>query len=129
MPAPRKPTEMLQLSGAFKKDPKRTRELGPKSDRELGDPPAYYAADARLIWAEVQSIVPAGLLTSADRLVVELLCRIVAKFRADWITAAEMAQMTWCLSRLGMTPVDRSKVVAEPQKEVARLLATAFRFR
>lgn len=119
MPGVRKPTETLQLSGAFKKDPKRTRGLGPKSDRELGEPPAYCTVDVQLIWAEVQSIVPAGLLTSADRLVVELLCRIVAKLREGWITAAEMGQMTWCLSHLGMTPVDRSKVAVPQQKEAS----------
>ena len=87
---------MLQLSGAFQKDPKRKRSIGPKSDKGLGEPPAYFAEDAALIWAEVQSIVPANVLTSADRFVVELLSRLVAKFRQDWLTAAEMSQMTWC---------------------------------
>lgn len=119
MPRPRKPTEALQLSGAFQKNPKRTRAIGPKSEKGLGEPPAYFADDAAVIWAEVQSIVPANVLTSADRFVVELLSRLVAKFRLDWLTAAEMSQMTWCCSHLGMTPTDRSKITVEPEKEVS----------
>ena len=116
MPAPRKPTEALVLSGAFQKNPKRTRPVGPKSDKGLGEPPDYFPQAAATVWAEVQSIVPPNVLTSADRLIVELLCRLVAKFRSDWLTAAEMSQMTWCCSHLGMTPVDRSKIqVEKPQ--------------
>lgn len=119
MPRPRKPTETLELAGAFKKDPQRKRPIGPKSEAPLGEPPGYFADDEATVWAEVQNIVPPGVLTGADRFVVELLSRLVAKFRRDWLTGAEMSQMTWCCSHLGMTPTDRSKITVQQEKEAS----------
>lgn len=122
MPRPRKPVETLKLSGAFEKNPKRTRARHPgeiKSDKALGEPPDYFADDEATVWAEIQTIVPSDVLTSADRFVVELLSRLVAKFRRDWLTGAEMSQMTWCCSHLGMTPTDRSKITVRQEKEAS----------
>jgi len=113
MPRPRKPTEVLKLNGAFAKDPARTRAVGPKSPRPLGMPPKYFTQAEAEIWVEIESNVAAGVLTSAERYVMELLSRLVARFRADWLTGTEMSQMTWCCSHLGMTPADRSKVVGD----------------
>jgi hypothetical protein len=76
-------------------------------------PPKYFTEAESEIWAEIESNVAAGVLTSAERYVVELLARLVARFRADWLTGAEMSQMTWCCSHLGMTSVDRSKVLGD----------------
>jgi len=115
MARPRKPTETLKLSGAFRKDPQRARPVGPKAKRPLGTPPKYFNKGEAEVWVEIESNVAAGVLTSAERYVVELLARLVARFRADWLTGAEMSQLTWCCSHLGMTSVDRSKVLgSEP---------------
>lgn len=113
MARPRKPTEVLKLSGAFRKDPQRSRPVGPKSARPLGFPPKYFSETEAEIWVEIESNAAAGVLTGADRYVVELMARLVARFRSVWLTGAEMSQLTWCCSHLGMTPVDRSKVLGE----------------
>jgi hypothetical protein len=39
MPRPRKPTEVLELTGAFRKDPQRRRPVGAKSERGLRESP------------------------------------------------------------------------------------------
>jgi phage terminase small subunit len=118
MARPRKPTELLELAGAFRKDPQRARPVGPKSQRPLGAPPKYFSDGETECWSEIIESAAAGVLTSADRFTVELLARLLARFRADWLTGAEMSQMTWCCSHLGMTPADRSKVMGtEAEKE------------
>ena len=117
MPRPRKPTEVLTLTGAFRKDPQRKRPVGAKSAKSLGQPPGYFRDDECLVWAEIETYAAAGVLTSADRFVVELLSRLVARFRANWLNGAEMSQLTWCCSHLGMTPSDRSKVLSSEQEK------------
>lgn len=112
MPAPRKPTEVLSLTGAFRKNPQRARPVGPKSSRPLGDPPAYMAEDEAACWAEFVANGPAGVLTSGDREVVELIARLMAKFRRDWLNGAELATLKTSLGELGRTPASRSKVSA-----------------
>jgi hypothetical protein len=74
VPAHRKPTELLALSGAFEKDPKRCRPVGPKSDRPIGDPPACLTPDEAACWREFVANAPAGVLTSGDRWALERLC-------------------------------------------------------
>lgn len=117
MARPRKPTEVLELKGAFRKDPQRRRPVGPKSKRPLGSCPEYFGEDEAIVWAEVETMAAAGVLTSADRFIVEVLSRLVAKFRRDWLTGAEMTQLTWCCSRLGMTPADRSRIIGAKEED------------
>jgi hypothetical protein len=79
MPAHRRPTELLELSGAFDKDPARRRPVGPKSDRPIGDPPPCLGPDEAACWREFCRDAPAGVLTSADRWALEALARLMAR--------------------------------------------------
>ncbi len=81
MPAYRKPTELLALSGAFEKNPQRRRPVEPKSPHPIGEPPACLAPDEAACWRDFVSEAPAGVLTSADRLALEALARLVARSR------------------------------------------------
>ena len=72
MPAHLKPTEILELNGAFKKNPKRRRPVGPKSKDGIGEPPAHLDATEKQIWAELIQNAPQGVLTSADRVILAL---------------------------------------------------------
>lgn len=126
MSRPRKPTELLELNGAFKRNPKRKRRIGPKPKDGIGDPPEYFREDERLAWREIVADCAPTVLTSAERTVVELLSRLRAKFRSDWLTGAEMGVMTWCCGRLGMTPADRSKVAAPDRENEPRSPFAAF---
>ncbi|GAB4533082.1 MAG: hypothetical protein Kow00133_21150 [Amphiplicatus sp.] len=116
MPKPRTPTKILELKGAFRKDPQR-RRVDPKVEPGLGPPPDYFEAHEREIWREIEASAPEGVLARSDRLCVEMLVGLVAKLRArEPMKAAERAFMLSTLTRLGCTPADRSRV-AEPKRE------------
>ena len=112
MPRPRLPTELLELRGAFRKDPQRRRAVGPKSPIGIGEPPEHLSEGEKAVWRELVANAPAGVLTGADRAVMELLVRLMARFRADWLTGAEFGILKGCLTELGWTPAARSKVIA-----------------
>ncbi len=112
MPAHRKPTELLELSGAFEKDPQRRRPIGPKSDRPIGDPPPHLAPDEAACWREFCRDAPGGVLTSADRLALEMLARLIAKGRRpEGLLGAEMSNLRALLGEMGATPASRSRVL------------------
>jgi hypothetical protein len=111
MPAYRKPTELLELSGAFAKNPQRRRPVGPKSDRGIGDPPPHLVPDEAAAWVEFVGNMPANVLTSADRWALELVARLVAKSRREGLTGAELGHLRALLNECGATPASRSRVL------------------
>lgn len=117
----RKPTHELEQSGAFEKDPqrRRDRENEPVPAGPLGDPPEYLSPAAQSVWHELAGQVPQGVLTIADRFLVEIVSRQMARLRAgEDLKAAEINQIISCLSRMGLTPADRSRVaVPKPPDE------------
>jgi hypothetical protein len=116
---PRTPTEVLDLRGAFKINPQRKREVGPKALAGLGAPPAHLNDAARACWVEAVGNAPAGVLTAGDRILVEIVARLLAKFREDWLTGAEFGQLGQALGKLGWTPADRSRVSAVKEEPKA----------
>ena len=57
-------------------------------------------------------MVPEGVAKFADRWAVELIVCAMTKYRAGVISAGELGQLNSLLSRFGLTPADRSRVVA-----------------
>jgi hypothetical protein len=76
VPRPRKPLEMLELTGHYRSDRHSQRRHAPKSDRPIGDPPACLAPDGAACWREFVGNAPAGVLTSGDRVALEVLSRL-----------------------------------------------------
>lgn len=118
MARPRKPTKILELNGAFKNHPKRGRARAnePVPNGPLGEAPSYLRGREKALWSELASIVPSGVLTIADRWLVEVACGLIYKRRRfgiggrDGVTTGELSQLIQCLARMGMTPADRSKI-------------------
>jgi hypothetical protein len=116
---------VLERRGAFKHDPQRKRDRldEPKPAAELGEPPEYFTEELIAIWDELAGVCPAGVLTNADRWLVELACQLMLKFRTVGLipkvgmTGAELCQLITCLSRMGMTPADRSRVGVQSEKQ------------
>jgi len=111
---PRKPTELLELSGAFDHDPNRRRPLGPKSDRAIGGPPEHLSPSEAQAWREVVADHPPGVLTSADRPVLEALSTLIAKMRHEGLTGSEWGHLRGFLVEIGATPASRSKIAGAP---------------
>jgi hypothetical protein len=66
----RKPTALLERAGSFKHDPQRKR-VEPKPRGPLGNPPVYFTDHQKEVWWEVEAMMPLGVLTTADRSVME----------------------------------------------------------
>ena len=117
MARPRKPTAVLELTGAFKKDPQRQRENEPRPAGPLGEEPLHFDEELKAIWRELVEMVPARVLTISDRWLIELACRTMQQVRKGTALAAERNLLLSCLSRMGLTPADRAKIAVPKEKE------------
>jgi hypothetical protein len=114
---------VLEITGRLKHDPQRRHEREPIPSGPLGAPPAYFTPALEEIWAELTRETPAGVLTSADRWIVEIACGLMLKFRDVGLipqvgmTGAELTQLIGCLARMGLTPADRSRVGVPTERE------------
>jgi hypothetical protein len=115
MARPRKPTNVLTLTGAFKQNPQRAaaRQGEPEPTGAIGDPPDRLTAAERQCWVELVSLSHEGVLCRADRPFLEYGARVCAQVRAAADIDAKMGiRLETVLSKLGMTPADRSRVSA-----------------
>lgn len=112
MARPRKPSAILELTGAFKKNPqrKRARASEPVPTGGVGLPPAHFDANLSAIWYEVISMIPAGVPTASDRIIVELTCSLILGLRHHTSERGDKALLKSCLASMGMSPAERSKI-------------------
>src|SRR6202035_766907 len=110
----RTPTAILERRGSFisHKNRKEARAGEPVVTKKLGSPPKTFTDEQKKLWREFAQMVPAGVASYADRWAAEIVVCAMAKSRAGTISGAETAQLTSLLSRFGLTPADRSRVVA-----------------
>lgn len=110
MARPRTPTTVLKLRGAFKEHPKREKDRAgePEVLEPLGLPPENLNEAQAARWREIAGWC--AWLTVADRPMVELVARLWQAVRDGDAGAPELKTLVTCLSHLGMTPADRSKV-------------------
>ncbi len=112
MARPRKPTNILSLSGAFKKNPQRAKERAnePEPTGKIGAVPKHLTDDERRAWRDLVATAPEGVLCKFDRLALEAAAKCLAEMRAGSFDHLKEWRQ-WC-SRFGMTPADRSRVQA-----------------
>jgi hypothetical protein len=117
----RKSTEELERRGAFDKDPQRrkSRANEPVCRDVIGPPPGDFTHKASptsqgllQAWNDLLAAAKEVRLTSADRIVVEATARLLYQTRYRGLDAKTgvYAQLAANLSRLGLTPADRSRV-------------------
>jgi hypothetical protein len=121
----KKPYAALLASGSVAHDPGRYagREDEVRVDTPLGDPPKRFKPDQRAVWNEIAASAPPNTLTGADRFLVEVLAILMAEFRkvGPEMPAAQIAKMTECMGKLGMTPVDRVDLRAPKKPRESRI--------
>jgi hypothetical protein len=112
MGRPRKPSAILELTGSFRKHPdrRRARENEPQPEPDVGAPPTCLNEAQRARWMELVNDAAPGVLTRADRAILETMARLRQKERDGVIKAAEVGILVSCYGRLGFSPADRSKV-------------------
>ncbi len=118
----RKPTAVLQLTGALERNPGRyhDRKTEPRLLDELGEPPKRLTEQQKEAWNEISDNCPCGVLTKADRHSLEMAAVLLAEF---WANGAQMqgthlSLLNTLLAKMGMNPSDRSRVtVPQPKKK------------
>jgi len=113
------PRELAALKGADKHDPQRYRNDSPKAKTPLGNAPDHMAGAAKAAWFELETFALPGVLTGADRFVMEVTASLLAEFRQNPsdFAAGKYTHLIGCLARLGLTPADRQKLGADKKPE------------
>ena len=115
--ASKQPTEVLELRGAFLKNPQRRRPPAPKSPHPLGDPPTWMTEEQQRTWVSVASELPDGVATRADRRAFSVLVRLTEELeRGGDFGIQRVSLYRTYLGMFGMSPVDRTKL-AVPKKD------------
>lgn len=136
MARPFKPARVLELSGAFRKNPARKKaresQLGIKPG--VGDPPKEWVEKAAIssrsaallgIWEQVVAQDVLRVLNISHRLLVENTCYLMYKIRLASMgtgkaTSGDFAQVTANLTAMGQTPISSPRVagaVRVPERE------------
>lgn len=110
MARPRKPTRVLELTGAFRTHPERRREREnePEPAVGIGKPPSSLSESQKARWKQIAKWCT--WLTIADRPFVEMTARLWQLMRDGAAGIGELKQLAVNLAHLGMTPADRSKI-------------------
>jgi len=117
MGAPTKPMALRELHGTANRNKQRNNDDVPVPTNGIG-PAVRPGSGSNLnegeqaIWDEIVSISYAGVLGEADRIALEMMCKLVYEMRTGFadMTAAKLTQLSSLLGRFGMTPSDRTKI-------------------
>lgn len=117
---PRKPTAILKASGALHHDKKRyaDRAKEPKPNRGIGKPPAGMSEAAQKEWRTIVREMADGVLMSSDRSILRVLATLLAQFYEDPVEfpPGKLTAIGRLAGQLGMTPVDRTRIIVAPPK-------------
>jgi hypothetical protein len=107
---PRLPTAVLELRGAFKRNPnrKKARENEPICTEPLPDPPRRLLKDVKAAWREMRD--RGFWLSSPDQYLVLIAATYMARHRSDECASAETALLIKVLNMIGFSPAERRKL-------------------
>ncbi len=110
MAKPRLNPDVARVTGADKRSPGRFAGRANPQTEPLGGPPASLSEGQQKVWLELVSDVP--WLVTSDRAMVGITVRLIDALQTNpaGFPLSGYAQLRLCLSSLGATPVDRSKV-------------------
>jgi hypothetical protein len=110
MARPRKPTAVLELLGAFKRNPsrKKERQNEPIVTTPLPEPPDYLTTDTVTAWLEMKS--RGYWLTSADRFLVEIAATLMARYRINELKSGDVSLLIGLLGKIGFSPSERGRM-------------------
>ena len=117
------PAVIHNLRGTFRTDRHGPRRSAPAQPADgVGDPPDYLGVLEAECWRELVRISVPGVLAISDRPLVEVTARLWAEQRrpgAGDMSHARLGRFISCLASMGLTPVDRQRVVAVDPAPVA----------
>jgi hypothetical protein len=116
MARPRKPTNVLDLSGAYKKNPQRRRPNEPKPEWGIGKAPRSLTPRQQAIWREIVKHCAPEVLTCQGRFTLEIICMGVDTVRQGTASPADSDRVFKQLGKFGLTPGERSNVLVDRSK-------------
>lgn len=122
MPRYRKPTKVLELNGtlAHNKGRYADRKRNPKPVAEdVGECNVEGEGEERYTdaWRDLKATAPKGALTGSDRVYMEIAARLLADFRSGKLSSAGLSILEKMLSKFGMNPVDRTRVLVGKEEK------------
>jgi hypothetical protein len=110
MPRPRLPQAKAEASGAIYKNAGRFKDRKtPKRTRPVGEPYISMTPEQQACWHELVGDAP--WLHSAHRTLLHVACYLKARLNGgEDLSAAHIGLLNQTLGKLGMTPVDETKV-------------------
>ena len=117
-----KPTAIKEASGAYKKNPSRRKKGEPQPLRGIGKAAESRNVEYSAVWDELVNDIPPGVLFCSDRVWLEIAVTLLCEFRqmGSEFSGAKLNQLQKALSHLGMSPVDRTRIVAEQAEESSK---------
>jgi hypothetical protein len=117
----RKSTAELESRGAFKKNPDRRPGPEPEHEGPLGAPPEHFSPSEAAVWFQVCQDTAPGVLTQSERILIEILCKLLADVRdnPEDATTAKYSRIESLIGKIGCTPADRSRVVVPKGKDAS----------
>lgn len=131
MARPRTPSNVLELRGAFAKNPQRRRKDAEGAGPFNAEPPAELPGEAVRAWRILAERVPKVALTSSDEIALAQAARTLAGIwlldaqggAANPLFAKLSAELRQWLIQLGMTPQARTKMPQAPEKPASNAFA------
>ena len=120
MVRPRTATTLLDLSGAFKKNPNRARPDEPEVDTNIDKTaPGHLEELEKRCWDELVRQIPAGVLSSSDLTSLEIVAKLLAEWREDSrkMATARIARMTNEMGKFGLNPSARASLIVDKPKK------------
>jgi hypothetical protein len=120
LPRQRTPTAKARVEGRHIKNPKRYKPNEPTADA-IGDPPAWSNESQAAAWREFAGELP--WLNRSHRCIVEIASIVRARLQSsDEVGTKALSLLRLCLTSMGATPADASKVSWTPEEESDDLL-------
>lgn len=124
MPAgrPRKPTNVLELTGRLRTNPDRraARANEPIPEGEIATvAPEWMTKPQRKCYREIVRGCHKDVLCSADSIWVEMTACLLSEYRENPVLmkVSKLARLQTCLGQLGMSPADRAKAGRIPRRK------------
>lgn len=116
MARPRLPAAVAKTTGADKRSPGRFKDRSKPKHKPIGAPPRSFDVHQKAAWVAFVDEMP--WLSKSDRTVVQVASRLRAAMENDpQFPMAGFAQLRMCISAMGGTPADRTKVSAPDEED------------
>lgn len=122
MARPRTATVLLDARGSFKNHSERgkARAKEPKVKEPMPkNPPKHLTDEQKAAWREVVKCVPAGVLTAADAIIVEIVACLLQEWREQQgkMPTHRITRLTSEMAKIGLSPSARASLSVDAEDD------------